>query len=158
MDPDIKKQALRQITYGLYVMSSASDDVVSAGTVNWLSQASFDPPLVMASAKADSGLHAAVEKSGTFAVNFLSASQKQFAEDFFRPTNIEGNLINGHAFKPGTTGAPVLDEVYAYIECKVTDKLAMGDHTVFVGEVIAAEHRREDKPLEMWGTGWFYGG
>lgn len=158
MDPDIKKQTLRQITYGLYVMSSASGDEVGAGTVNWLSQASFSPPLVMVAAKADSGLHSAVEKSGTFAVNFLSESQKQFAEDFFRPTTVEGELINGHAFRPGTTGAPVLDEVYAYIECKVSDKLAMDDHTVFVGEVIAAEHRREDKPLEMWGTGWFYGG
>ena len=40
----------------------------------------------------------------------------------------------------------------------MTDKLAIGDHTIFVGEVIAAEHRLEDKPLEMWGTGWFYGG
>ena len=158
MDPDIKKKALRQITYGLYVMSSSSGDDINAGTVNWLSQASFNPPLVMVAAKVDSGLHATVEKSGTFAVNFLSASQKQFAEDFFRPSTVEGNKINGHPFKPGETGAPVLDEVYAYIECKVTVKLAIGDHTIFVGEVIAAEHRLEDKPLEMWGTGWFYGG
>ncbi len=38
------------------------------------------------------------------------------------------------------------------------DKVALGDHTVFVAEVVNAEHRRDERPLEMRGTGWFYGG
>lgn len=158
MEPEAKKQALRQITYGLYVLSAASDDVVGAGTVNWLSQASFEPPLVMVAAKADSGVYQAIEQAGTFAVNILSDEQKDLAQDFFRPTSVEGDQINGHAFKPGSTGAPVLDSAYAFVECELKDKLAIGDHTVLVGQVINAEHRHEGKPLEMWGTGWFYGG
>ena len=158
MDADHKKTTLRQISYGLYVVSSAAEDLVGADTVNWLSQASFGPPLVMVAIKTDSNLHAAAEKSGAFGVNFLSASQGELAQDFFRPTSIEGGLLNGHPFKLGATGSPVLDEVYAFLECRVSDKLALGDHTVFVGEVVEVEHRREDKPLEMWGTGWFYGG
>ena len=44
MDPDVKKKVLRQISYGMYVVSSAAGDAVSASTVNWLSQASFSPP------------------------------------------------------------------------------------------------------------------
>ena len=44
MDPDVKKETLRQITYGMYIVTSMADDVVGADTVNWLSQASFDPP------------------------------------------------------------------------------------------------------------------
>ena len=52
----------------------------------------------------------------------------------------------------------MLDEVYAYVECRVSGKMAVGDHTVFAGEVVAAEHRRDDRPLEMWDTVWFYGG
>ena len=158
LDADIKKQSLRQITYGLYVLSARSEEAAGAGTVNWLSQASFNPPLIMVAAKADSGLHSVIEKSGAFAVNFLSADQKDMAEAFFRPTEVDGNKINGHAFTAGSTGSPVLDSVYAYVECKLSDKLALGDHTVFVGEVVDAGHRRDDKPLEMWGTAWFYGG
>ena len=158
MDPDVKKKVLRQISYGMYVVSSAADDVVSAGTVNWLSQASFSPPLIMIGVKTDSGLHDAVKKSNSFVVNVLSADQKQFAEDFFRPSAVENGQVNGHPFKAGVTGAPVLDEVYCYFECKVTGSIEQGDHSVFVGEVIAAESRNDDKPLEMWGTGWFYGG
>ena len=158
MDQDVKKKVLRQISYGMYVVSSASDDVLSAGTVNWLSQASFAPPLVMVGVKKDSGLHDAVKKSNSFAVNVLSADQKQFAEDFFRPSTVEGNNVNGHPFKPGVTGAPILDEVYSYFECKVTGSIEQGDHSVFVGEVIEVGARSDDKPLEMWDTGWFYGG
>ena len=158
MDPDVKKKVLRQITYGLYVLSSASDDIVSAGTVNWLSQASFGPPLVMVGVKKDSSLHETVKKSNAFAVNVLSADQKQLAEDFFRPSKVEGNQVNGHPFKPGVNGSPILDEAYSYFECKVTDALEQGDHSVFVGEVVEAGSRRDDKPLQMWYTGWFYGG
>ena len=158
MDPDVKKKVLRQISYGMYVVSSAAENVVSAGTVNWLSQASFSPPLIMLGVKKDSGLHDAMKKSNVFVVNVLSAEQKQFAEDFFRPSKVEGNEVNGHPFKAGVTGAPVLDEVYGYFECRVTGSIEQGDHSVFVGEVIEAETRRDDKPLEMWDTGWFYGG
>jgi len=39
-----------------------------------------------------------------------------------------------------------------------TDKVVLGDHTVFAAEVVDAGHRREDKPLEVWPTHWFYGG
>ena len=132
MGPDIKKQSLRQITYGLYVLSAQSEEAAGAGTVNWLSQASFDPLLIMDAAKADSGLHSVIERPGAFAVNFLSADQKDMAQDFFRPTEVDGNKINGNEFTAGSTGSPVLDSVYAYVECRVLDELALGDHTVFV--------------------------
>ena len=158
MDADVKKKVLRQITYGLYVASATADGQMSAGTVNWVSQASFGPPLVMMGVRKDSGLHETVKKSNSFVVNILSADQKQLAEDFFRPSAVEGNLINGHAFSSGVTGGAVLDEVYSYFECNVTGSIEQGDHSVFVGEVVEVGNRRDDKPLEMWGTGWFYGG
>lgn len=158
MEEEMKKKSLRQITYGMYIVTSLIDDVVGAGTVNWLSQSSFNPPLVMVAIKKESNLHEAVEKSGVFAVNFLSASQKDFAEDFFRPTRVDGSEINGHPFKLGTTGSPILDEVYSFAECEVSNKLLIGDHNIFVGKTVEAQYRRDEKPLEMRDTGWFYGG
>ena len=158
MDADVKKKVLRQITYGLYVASASHEGQMSAGTVNWVSQASFGPPLVMMGVKKDSGLHETVKKSNSFVVNILSADQKQLAEDFFRPSTVEGNMVNGHAFKTGSTGGAVLDEVYSYFECNVMGSIEQGDHSVFVGEVVEVGSRRDDKPLEMWDTGWFYGG
>jgi flavin reductase (DIM6/NTAB) family NADH-FMN oxidoreductase RutF len=158
MDPDAKKKALRQITYGLYVMTSESGDRVAAGTVNWLSQASFNPPLIMAAVKADSSLNAAVKESKSFAVNVLSGAQKQVAEDFFRPAKLEGGTVGGHAFTRGSTGAPILDACHSFFECRVTGEVAQGDHTVYVAEVVDAGYRQDDTPLVLRDTGWSYGG
>ncbi|HJO60267.1 MAG TPA: flavin reductase family protein [SAR202 cluster bacterium] len=158
MDQNIKKLALRQISYGLYIMSASDGTNHSAGTINWLSQASFQPPMVMVAVKADSRLYELVEKTKVFAINILSDSQKQIAEDFFRPTTFEDNKLNGHSFIAGDKGAPILDEIYAHFECTVSGKMELGDHVIFAGEVVSVGQRGDGKPLEMSTTGWFYGG
>lgn len=160
MDAETKKQVLRKLTYGLYVLSAAHQGEPAAGTVNWLSQASFSPPLVMVGVKADSRLHSLIERSGTFAVSILGAGQKDVAQAFFRPSEVKGGKINGYAFQPGpATGAPILTDLPAWFEARVTDAVKRGDHTVFVAEVVEAGVRDpQARPLEMWDTGWFYGG
>lgn len=160
MDPEVKKQTLRLLTYGLYVLTAADGEDVAAGTVTWLSQASFSPSLIMVGVKADSGLHAIVEQSGAFAVNILAAGQQDVASAFFRPSQVEGNRLNGFVFEPGPdTGAPLLVDLPAWFEARVTDAIKRGDHTVFVAEVVNAGLRdAEAKPLVMWDTGWSYGG
>ena len=160
MDAETKKQVLRKLTYGLYVLTAAHQGELAAGTVNWLSQASFAPPLVMVGVKADSRLHALIERSGAFAVNILGAGQKDAAQAFFRPSEVQDGKINGYAYQPGpATGAPVLVDLPAWFEARLTDAVKRGDHTVFVAEVVEAGLRDpQARPLEMWDTGWFYGG
>ena len=53
MDPNVKKQALRTFSYGLYAVSCANEGEVNAFTVNWLTQVSFEPPLVAVSVEND---------------------------------------------------------------------------------------------------------
>ena len=160
MDPAIKKHVLRLLTYGMYVMAAAEGDQVAAGTVDWLSQASFTPPLVMAAVRAESRLHALIERSRGFAVNVLAADQKDVAVAFFRPSRVEPGRINGYAYEPGPrTGAPLLLDLPAWFEARVLDAVKRGDHTVFVAEVVGVGLRNpQARPLEQWDTGWFYGG
>jgi len=158
MNLEAKKKALRMITYGLYILTSKSGDRYSAGTVNWLSQASFEPPLVMVGVRRDSGLYGVISESNVFAVNILGSEQKEIASAFFKPTIVEGDKINGYKFEFGETGSPLLVDLPAFFECKVVDKVERGDHAIFVGEVVNAGVRNETKPLIMWDTGWFYGG
>jgi flavin reductase (DIM6/NTAB) family NADH-FMN oxidoreductase RutF len=158
MDIEAKKKALRMITYGLYILTSRAGDRYSAGTVNWLSQASFDPPLVMVGVKKGSGLHSVISDSDVFAVNILASDQKDIASSFFKSTNVEGDRLNGFKFELGQTGSPLLIDLPAFFECRVIDRIERGDHTIFVGEVVNAGVRSEAKPLVMWDTGWFYGG
>ena len=75
MDPNAKKTALRMIPYGLYVLTAARGDKVAAATVNWVTQASFEPPLVAVGVKTDSHAHALIKETRAFALNVLGKGQ-----------------------------------------------------------------------------------
>ncbi len=74
LDPQAKKQALRAINYGLYVLTAKDGDELAAAGVNWLTQASFEPPLIAAAVKSDNDSHRLIEATGVFAVNVLGVS------------------------------------------------------------------------------------
>jgi flavin reductase (DIM6/NTAB) family NADH-FMN oxidoreductase RutF len=160
MADNIQKQSLRRLTYGLYILTALEGGEMAAGTVSWLSQASFKPPLIMVAIKAGSRLHNLIERSGMMAVNVLAETQKEIASVFIRPSSIEGEQINGYAIEPGPcTGAPLLKDLPAWFEARVTASIKKGDHTVFVAEVVNAGLRDPAaRSLTMQDTGWHYGG
>lgn len=167
MDQAQKKTALRMIPYGLYVLTAeGGGGTVAAATVNWVTQTSFDPPLVVVGVKADSATHAIVKTAGAFALNILDKAQKGTAFVFFKPSERDGNTIASEAFRSGSTGAPLLESVPAYVECKLVETVERGDHSVFVGEVVdagvsrAPAGRPDEATLTLRDLGekTFYGG
>ncbi len=158
MDPVQKKKVLRLITYGLYVATSRDAEHYGSGTVNWLSQSSFAPPLVMAGIQRDSSLHQAISTSRAFAIHIVGKNQKDLATAFFKTARVEGDRLNGYRFEIGITGAPVLLDPPAWFECRVVDEVRRGDHTIFVAEVVAAGIRRDEEPLTLREIGMAYGG
>jgi flavin reductase (DIM6/NTAB) family NADH-FMN oxidoreductase RutF len=158
MNIDHKKKALRLLTYGLYVATALDGESMAAGTINWFSQCSFDPPLVMAGIQRDSSLHQAITNSRAFALHVVGKSQRQFASSFFKTAKRERDTLNGFRFELGATGSPVLLDPPAWIECRVVEELHRGDHTIFVAEVVAAGVRHNEEPLTLRETGFSYGG
>jgi flavin reductase (DIM6/NTAB) family NADH-FMN oxidoreductase RutF len=139
MDADAKKTALRMIPYGIYVLTA--DDGkgnVGAATVNWVTQGSFAPPLVVVGVKADSGAHTVVKGTGKFALNMLGKEHKGVAFTFFKPAKVEDGKLSGQAFHPGTNGTPILDDAIAAVECSVREIVELGDHHIVVAEVTEA--------------------
>jgi flavin reductase (DIM6/NTAB) family NADH-FMN oxidoreductase RutF len=160
LDPQAKKVALRAINYGLYVVTASAEGELAAAGVNWVTQASFEPPLVVVGLKTDNDSHRLVEATGVFAVNVLGADQLDIGKAFFRTSTVEGSTINGYTFEPGPeTGCPLLVDLPYWFECRVTDSVKGGDHTIFVGETVAAGVRDESAvPLLLRDTGMNYGG
>ena len=167
MDDDAKKTALRMIPYGLYVLTAeAEDGRIAAGTVNWVTQTAFQPPLIVVGVKTDSGTHELIKETRVFALNVLGKDQGGVAYAFFKPTERDGNSINGESFHAGSTGSPILDSAPAYVECNLVETLERGDHSVFVGEVVDAgvaqrpEGRADSVTLTLADLGEkvFYGG
>jgi len=167
MDDAAKKTTLRMIPYGIYVLTA--DDGkgnVGAATVNWVTQASFAPPLVVVGVKADSGAHTVVKVTGKFVLNMLGKDGKGAAFTFFKPAKVEDGKISGQAFHTGANGAPILESAIGAVECTVKQVLEMGDHSVVVAEVTEAhlmkapEGRADAAILEMkdLGDNVYYGG
>ena len=158
MDEAAKKTALRMISYGLFVVGTRDGDKLTAAAINWLTQASFQPPLVAMGAKAGTSSTQMIESSGLFCVNVLEAGQTGLASKFFAHVEPTGNRFGDVEFGLSPNGCPVLKDALAYFECRVRDKVALGDHTIFVGEVVEAGLQREGEPLTLAETGFKYGG
>jgi len=167
MDADAKKTALRMIPYGIYVLTAeGKDGKVAAATVNWVTQTAFAPPLVVVGVKTDSGAYQIVKSAKTFALNMLGKDQKGLAFTFFKPANVSDGKISGQAYRSGTTGAPILVDAPAAVECRLTGIVEQGDHHIVVGEVVEAHlqkpptGRPDAAILEMkdLGDNVFYGG
>jgi flavin reductase (DIM6/NTAB) family NADH-FMN oxidoreductase RutF len=126
--------------------------------VNWLTQASFAPPLVVLGAKADNPSTQMIANSGMFLINVLESGQVPLASAFFKHVEPEGTKLGGAEFTPSPNGLPVLTDGLAWFECRLREKVALGDHTIFVGEVIEAGLNREGEPLTLAETGFKYGG
>ena len=166
MNADAKKTALRMIPYGLYILTSEHDGEIGAATVSWVTQASFQPPLLVVGVKADSASHEIIKGSGAFVLNLLAQGQDDIASVFIKETQVENGTISGESYHKGSTGSPILDNAAAYLECRLVDTVEKGDHSVFVGEVVEAtvsrepEGRPDDSTLRVkhLGEKIFYGG
>ncbi|HLF77060.1 MAG TPA: flavin reductase family protein [Dehalococcoidia bacterium] len=158
MDEAAKKTSLRSIPYGLFVMTVKDDKTMTGAAVNWLTQASFAPPLVVLGAKADAPSTGMIESSGMFCINVLETGQVPLASAFFKHVEPNGNKFGDAEFSLSPNGLPVLKDALSFFECKVREKVAIGDHTIFVGEVVEAGVQREGEPLTLAETGFKYGG
>jgi flavin reductase (DIM6/NTAB) family NADH-FMN oxidoreductase RutF len=166
MDVDAKKTALRMIPYGIYVLTAQDGGNIAAATVNWVTQTSFNPPLVVVGLKTDSGAYQIVKKTKTFTLNMLGKDQKGAAFAFFKPAELQDGRISGEPYKAGKNGAPILSNAQASVECKVVQIVEQGDHHAVIAEVVEANvakapaGRPDAAILEMKDLGEkvFYGG
>ena len=159
MNENAKKSLLQMIPDALYVLTSRAGGETTASTVTWLSQASFKPPLVMTALKKDSHTFQVVREAKGFVVNYLGEGQKDLAQKFFKHVKPAGNQLAGEPFESSPLlGFPVFPQMAGYLECKVTDIVDRGDHSVVVAEVMDAGLGSTPGPLLLSSTDWKYGG
>jgi flavin reductase (DIM6/NTAB) family NADH-FMN oxidoreductase RutF len=158
LDADAKKILLRKIPHGLFICGVAEGQDVNGFTASWVTQGSFEPPLVVVAVRSDSTSNGMIQRTGRFSLNVLSADQKALAAVFFKPQNAVGGRFDAAPYQLGPLGLPILEDALGGVECEVVGQVAHGDHTVFVAEVKSATLHRDDAALELSATGWQYGG
>ena len=158
LNTDAKKTLLRKIPHGVFICGVAEGELINGFTASWVTQGSFEPPLVVMAVRADSSSNGIIQRTGRFSLNVLSADQKDLAAVFFKPQKAIGGRFDAAPFQLGNLGLPILESALGALECELVGQVAAGDHTVFVGEVKQAVLHRDGAALDLASTGWQYGG
>jgi flavin reductase (DIM6/NTAB) family NADH-FMN oxidoreductase RutF len=145
IDQEAFKEALRGWASGVTVVTSRSGEKAHGMTVSAFSSVSVDPPLILVCANQASTTHSIIEEGGVFAVNILAAHQ-QDVSNVFASSKYEDSRLERVSWTEGETGAPLIDEAVASLECRVASAHREGSHTIYVGHVEAV-HTNDTEPL-----------
>ena len=149
VDPADFRRAAGRFASGIVVVSTSLDGVGHAMTVTAFTPVSLKPLLVLFCAEKIARFHDAVLATGTWAVSVLNSDAEKTARWLAtRGRPLEGQL-DAFRHHPGQlTGAPILDDALAAMECRTAAVHDGGDHSIVVGEVLAvSEPRPESAPL-----------
>jgi len=138
---------------GVTIVTARTPAGVLVGlTANSFNSVSLNPPLVLWSLSQSATSMTALSTGSHYAINILSAGQKELAERF--ASRREDRWLDV-AFTEGASGAPLLDGAAATFECFNRSRYEEGDHVIFVGEVERCSHQAGAAPLLFHG-GRFY--
>ena len=160
LDQAAKKTVLRHITYGLYAVTADDDGERGVFTANWLTQVSFEPPMVALSVEHASSTLPLIRASGRFAVCPLADGQRDLAGALGRPKARAGDKFAAAdlAIRNSAAGVPVLGDALGYVVCDLRGEIEAGDSVVLVAEVIEAAVFHDGAPLEMRAAGFRHAG
>src|ERR687885_1312984 len=154
MDQDAKKKVLRSLVYGLYALGVRRGDGAHAMTVNWVTQISFEPPMLAVAVENESQTLPLLRTARAFTLSIFPTGARQLAGKLGRSSANVPNKLDGVAHHPApTTGAPVLDDATGWLECRVVSEQQTGDHVLVVAEVIEAGIQREAETRALGETG-----
>jgi flavin reductase (DIM6/NTAB) family NADH-FMN oxidoreductase RutF len=158
MDEAAKKEALRLFTYGLYAVTTGDATEWNAFTANWLSQVSFDPPMIVLSVENDTTSLPMIRKFKRFAVNVYSADQRALAGKLGKPFARSPEKLEGLKVRWTESGCPVLEDMLAWVEVHIESEMPAGDSTLVLGRVADARVLRREEPLTMLAAGFKHAG
>ena len=152
IDPDTFRSVLGRFASGITVLTARDGDGIDYGmTVSAFCSVSLVPPLVLVCVDHVASMHEMLLRATHFAVNILSAHQEPISRRFSGPD--EHKRFDGVGYARGQTGAALLDDALAHIECRRIAQHDAGDHTVVIGEVeTAAPHA--GRPLLYYRGGY----
>jgi flavin reductase (DIM6/NTAB) family NADH-FMN oxidoreductase RutF len=160
----LRRRVLWKMPSGLYVVGSTDRSRRRNGmTLNWATQVSFDPKWLGIGVEKDAYTHELIVAGGVFSLCLVDREDRAIVRKFTKPVDVDldARTLNGFEYFDGpATGAPVLALSVAYLECEVRQPVEIGNHTLFLGEIVnAAFLKDEETPvLRMEDTRMNYGG
>lgn len=129
------KKGLKLWASGVAVVTTRSEAFgVQGMTVTAFSSVSVDPPLILVCINEAADTGDGIRESQSFAVNFLTAGQEAVSNQFAGGCSQQKRFENV-SWNTAATGAPIIDDSLASLDCKVVQQVRAGTHWVIIGEV-----------------------
>ena len=140
------RDALGRFATGVTVVTTQGPAGPAGMTVNSFASVSLDPPLVAFLPTKQSRAFAAIQRTGTFCVNFLAAGQQSISDQL--ASTGDGDKFADVEFSPSAgTGSPRLAGTVGHVDCTVHAVHDAGDHFLVIGKVVELAVGRDDPPL-----------
>lgn len=158
-DPTLLRRAYGAFATGVTVVT-VGGPTPHGMTANSFTTVSLDPPLVLVCVGRDAIMHGSLSEAGRFAVSVLTSRQEPVARYFAdrrRPLGREQfDVVD---WVPGErTGAPLIAGALAHFECDLWRAYDGGDHTIFIGALLALDRRAEEDALLFLGGAFHHVG
>ncbi|MFH0844315.1 MAG: flavin reductase family protein [Pseudomonadota bacterium] len=138
-------EILGKMPYGIYVLTSRFGERINGMVASWVSQISYDPPLLMVAVHPNRYSHELIKKSGHFTLHLISRNQKGLISRF--KGSDPRAKFDTLSWTEGKTECPILLECIGHMECVVKESYSPGNHTLFIGEIVDAKMRSNEGPM-----------
>jgi flavin reductase (DIM6/NTAB) family NADH-FMN oxidoreductase RutF len=160
MDEETKKHLLRDLPYGLFAACTKSPEGEDhVFLLSWVTQASFEPPLLACCVHAESQAHDHLAEEGRpIAINLLADDQEELARTLLEGPAFEDDEVADTPYKEGANGCALLPETMGAIEARVVSVTEGGDHDILLVEIEDVHRFREGEILTHESSGMTYAG
>jgi flavin reductase (DIM6/NTAB) family NADH-FMN oxidoreductase RutF len=151
VDSESFRRACSKFATGITIATVLDGDGTPHGmTANSFTSVSCGPPLVLLCIDHRTSILPSFRSSIHFGINILGEEQREISIRFARKGH---DRFDGVPWVAGRTGVPLLDDALACFECRITERVAAGDHDIFIGEVISTMIR-DGRPLVFFDSGY----
>lgn len=140
LSADVFRSVMGRFASGVTIITAIEDGVDHGMTATAFCSVSLVPPLVQLCVDRTTTMHAVLSRATQFAVNFLSSDQEELSRRFGSGEPQRGGIaeedrFDGVGYTRASSGAALLNDALAHIECRVYARHDAGDHTIVVAEV-----------------------
>jgi len=138
--------ALGRLASGIFIVTVRNGAAKTGMLASWVQQCSFDPPQISMAIQKSRPVYEWLTEETPFVVNIVGEGQSQFLRHFGKGFDLNEDAFQGIAIDDQASG-PILLDALAYLECRVLQRIAAGDHDLVIARVVAGKVQQEGKPF-----------
>ncbi|MBA7514510.1 High molecular weight rubredoxin [subsurface metagenome] len=148
------REVIDLLTHGVYIIGVKHESKINGMTAAWVNQVSSQPPMISVAIGKSHYTSELIPKAKSFSVNILSPDQIEIARKCGFVSGRNQNKLREEELTYQATGAPILINCTAYLDCKLYHQIEVGDHILFIGIVIKADSK--NKPVLIYRSSDFF--